>query len=117
MSRRLSVPVEADVASYRGAVADVDDAVAEAALVEELELGARVGRQRRLAPTEDDGPDEQVELVNEPRVDRLCRKVRTSHDEIASGRGLQVVYRAGSDRSAKAASVSHTAIVSYIRRP
>jgi hypothetical protein len=30
-------------------------AVAESALVEELELGARVGWQRRLAPIEDDG--------------------------------------------------------------
>ena len=45
------------------------DAVAESALVEELELGARVGRQRRLAPTEDDGPDEQVALVNQPGLE------------------------------------------------
>src|SRR5437660_8261429 len=77
------------------AVAEVYDAVAESALVEELELGARVGRQRGLAPTEDDGPDEQLALVNQPGLDRLRREVRTAHDEIASGRGLQVVYRAG----------------------
>ena len=42
------------------------DAVAESALVEELELGAHVGRQRRLAPTGDDGPDEQLALIHQP---------------------------------------------------
>ena len=72
------------------------DAVAESALVEERELGARVGRQRRVAPTEDDGPDEQLALVDQPGPERLRREVRTSDEEIASGRGLQLVYRAGS---------------------
>src|SRR5213080_1509399 len=75
------------------AVAEMYDAVAESALVEERELGARVGRQRRLAPTEDDEPDEQVALVNQPGLESLCREVRTSHDEIASCRA-HVVYRA-----------------------
>ncbi|MGH9191560.1 MAG: hypothetical protein ACRDZ0_03685, partial [Acidimicrobiales bacterium] len=70
-AHRMGPPVSSDESkpersrrSGRGflqrAVAEVYDAVAESALVEERELGARVGRQRRLAPTEDDGPDEQV---------------------------------------------------------
>jgi hypothetical protein len=58
----------------------VYDAVAESALVEELELGERVGRECRLAPTEDYGPDEQVALVDQPGFECLCREVRTSHD-------------------------------------
>lgn len=42
------------------------DAVSDSALIEELEVGARVDRQRRLAPTDDYGPDEQLALVNQP---------------------------------------------------
>jgi hypothetical protein len=49
----------------------VYDAVAESALVEELELGARVGRQCRLEPTEHNGPDEQVALINQPGPESL----------------------------------------------
>ena len=46
--------------SGRHAVAQVHDAVPEPALIEELEVRqARAGRQRRLAPTDDHGPDKQ----------------------------------------------------------
>ena len=48
------------------AVAEEYDAVSESALIEELEVGARVGRQRRLAPTDDHGPDEQLALSTSP---------------------------------------------------
>jgi len=58
----------------------VYDAVGESALVEERELGARVGRQRRLAPTEDDGPDEQVALVNQPSRDSSSQRYAGSPD-------------------------------------
>ena len=50
------------------------DAVAESALVEERELGARVGQQRRVAPTEDDGPDEQLALVNQPGLEACAAR-------------------------------------------
>lgn len=73
--------------------AKVYDAVAESALIQELEIGARIDRQRRIAP--DDGPDEQVALVHQPGLEGLCREVRASHEEIAAGRGLQVVHRSG----------------------
>ena len=76
-------------------VAEVDDTVAESALVEQLELDAPVDRQRRLAPIEDDRPDEQLALVDQPGLESLCREVRASHQEIAFGGGLQVAYRAG----------------------
>src|SRR3954468_353565 len=77
------------------AVAEVYDTVGEPALVEELEIGAHVGRQCRLASTEQHGPDEQGTLIHQPSVESLGREVRTSHDEIAPGHGFQVVYRAG----------------------
>jgi len=73
----------------------VYDAVAESALVEESELGTRVGRERRVAPTEEHGPDEQVALVDQPGLESLRCEVRTSHHEIDSGRSLQVTYRTG----------------------
>ena len=72
------------------AVAEVSDTVAESALVKELELGARVGRQRRLAPTRTTGQMNRWHSSNQPGLDSLCREVRTSHDEITSSRGLQV---------------------------
>ena len=71
------------------------DAVSESALVEELEVGAHVGRQRRLAPADDHGPDEQLALVDQPGLESLRREVRTSYGEIAAGCGLQFVYRGG----------------------
>jgi hypothetical protein len=91
----VQVPAIWDAAvPLQRAVAKVYDAVAESALVEERELGTRVGRKRRLAATENDRPDEQLALVNQPGLESLCREVRTSHDKVASGCGLQVVYRA-----------------------
>jgi hypothetical protein len=47
------------------AVAEVHDAVGEPALVHQLELGAHVPRQRRLASTDDHGTDEQVILIDQ----------------------------------------------------
>jgi hypothetical protein len=77
----------------RRAVAEEYDAVSESALIEELEVGARVGRQRRLAATDDHGPHEQLALVNQAGLESLRREVRTSYGEIAAGRGLQLLYR------------------------
>ncbi len=81
-------------------------------LVEELEVGARVGRECGIAPTEDDWPDEELELVDQPCHESLCRKVRATHDEIPAGGGLQVVYRPGSKwRSRRVFAVDVTARV------
>ena len=79
----------------RRAVAEEYDAVSESALIAELEVGARVGRQRRLAATDDHGPHEQLALVNQAGLESLRREVCTSYGEIAAGRGLQLVYRGG----------------------
>ena len=64
-------------------------------LVEELEVGASAGRQCRLTPTEDDWPDEQGQLVDQPGDESLCCEVRATDQQIAPGGGLQVEYRAG----------------------
>ena len=55
-------------------VAEVHRAAVEAALVEQLELdeGACV-REGTLATADEDGDDEQLELVDEPGLDRLGR--------------------------------------------
>src|SRR5918995_6281304 len=81
--------------SSHKAVAELYDAVAEAVLVEELEVGAHVGRQCGLAPTEDDWPDEQLELVDQSGHESLCCEVRATHKEIPTGGCFQVVYRTG----------------------
>jgi hypothetical protein len=48
------------------AVAEVDDAAGESVLIDELKIGARLGRQCGVAPTKYDWPDKQVQLVDQP---------------------------------------------------
>ena len=55
------------------AISEMHDAVSEPALVEELQVAAIATRQRGLASTDDHGPDEEPALVNQPRLERLCR--------------------------------------------
>ena len=55
---------------------DVDDPVAETALVEELEVGARVARKRRLARAEEHRMDEQLTLIDEPGPESVRGEVR-----------------------------------------
>lgn len=72
----------------------MDDAVAESVLIDEREIGARLGRQRGVAPTEDDGPDEQGELIDQPGDERLCCEGRAADQEIPLGGAFQVIDRA-----------------------
>ena len=66
-------------------MAEVDDAAAESVLVDELKIGARVGRQRRVAPTEEEGPYEQGQLVDQPGGERLPCEVRATDQQIRTG--------------------------------
>lgn len=70
-------------ASLLKAVAEVDDAAAESVLLDELKIGARVGRQCGLAPTEHDWPDEQGQLVDEPGDESLCFEVRATDQQVS----------------------------------
>jgi hypothetical protein len=54
------------------AIAEVNDAVSEPALFQEGERDADVVGQCALATTNDDRPEEQVQLVDQPRGDRLA---------------------------------------------
>src|SRR6186997_1889664 len=77
--------------SSPNAVAEVYDTVAESVFVEKLQAGTHVGRQRGVASAEDDRPDEQLELVDQPGHERLCCQVRATDEEIRFGGGLEVV--------------------------
>jgi hypothetical protein len=50
----------------------MNDAVFEAALIEQLELRADVVRQGAFAATDHDRAEEEMALVNQPGVDRLA---------------------------------------------
>ena len=47
------------------------------------------------APTEDDWPDEQGQFVDQPSDESLGCQVRATDQQIPTGGGLQVAYRAG----------------------
>src|SRR4051794_16415100 len=81
--------------SSHNAVAQLYDAVAESVLVEEIEVGAHVGRECGLAATEDHWPDEQSELVDQSGHEGRCREAGATHEEIPTGGCFQVVYRTG----------------------
>jgi hypothetical protein len=70
------------------AVAEVDDVAAEPVLVDEFKIGARVGRQCGVAPTEDDRADEQGELVDQSGDESLCCEARATYQKIPTGGGL-----------------------------
>ena len=60
------------------AIAEVDDAATESMLVDELQIDARVGRQRGGAPTEHDWPHEQCQFDDHPSDDSLRCQVRAA---------------------------------------
>jgi hypothetical protein len=57
--------------SGRDAVADVNNTIAEPALVEELEVGARVARKRGLTRADEYRMDEQLTLIDEPGIESV----------------------------------------------
>src|SRR3954469_15759878 len=96
-ARRSTMPRRPSPRSIRPdeAVAELHDTVVESVLFEELESGAQVGRECAVAPTQDDWPHEQSELVDQPGRKCLCCQVRAPHQEIPGGAGFQVVDRTG----------------------
>src|SRR5262249_51849540 len=84
------VPSKCAWISDRGAVAEIHDTIAEPALVQQLELGARVAGQRGLASTDEYGPDEELAPVAQPGLERVRRDVRAAQGQITRGRGFHV---------------------------
>jgi hypothetical protein len=60
------------VAHGSASVVEVDDAAAKAPLVQQLELGMDAGGQRTLATANEDRPEEEMALVDQPLSDRLA---------------------------------------------
>src|SRR5436309_3393502 len=68
----------------RGAVVEVNHAVAETALVQQFELQADTAGKGLYAASHHDGRYEQVELVDQPGLDRLGCEVGTAHGDVGS---------------------------------
>jgi len=57
----------------------VDDSVAESPFIQQFELQANVVRKGLFAASYHDGRYEQVQVVDEPGLDRLRREVGAAH--------------------------------------
>ena len=68
----------------------VNDALAEATFVEQLELQADICGKSRLAAAHQDRRDEQMELVDQPRLDRVGGEPGTAHGEVTVCRRFQL---------------------------
>jgi hypothetical protein len=77
----------------------IGETISASALINELEVGARVRRQRRLAPTDDRGPDEQLVLVNQPGLRREAFKAGASSRTEADGAIREELRFTGSNTS------------------
>src|SRR4051794_5903884 len=86
-------PARVAVASRPDAVVEVNHAVAEAALVEELELQADMVGEGLFAASHHDGREEQVALVDQPGLDRLGGEVGTAHGDVTSRCRFQLANR------------------------
>src|SRR4051794_14832968 len=83
------------VGSGPDAVPEVHDSVADPTFVQQLEVGARRARKRGLPCADEDGTDQQLALIDEPRVERLRCEVGAADGEIAGGRRLHLAHRDG----------------------
>ena len=63
---------------------EVDDAAAEAALVQQLELGADAVGQGALAAADEDRDEEQLALVDQARGDRLAGELGAADRDVAA---------------------------------
>jgi hypothetical protein len=87
-------------------VPEVDDAVAEAAFVEQLQLDPDTSGQARLAAADDDREHEQVDLVHQPGREGVPGQARTADAEVsiggvleaAHGPGIELVLQPGAGR-------------------
>ena len=67
----------------------MNDAVAEPVLVDERQIGARIGRQCGGAPADDDWPGEQGQLVDEAGDESLRCQVRAPINTSLSAAALR----------------------------
>lgn len=77
------------------AVAETQDSALEPVFVEEFEVDAAGGGQRRFSAANHHGPYVEPALVNQPSCKRLRSEIRTPDGEVILGRGLELAYRNG----------------------
>ena len=89
MSPTCTTGSSAEVSGAAGSspppVAQVDDPVAEAPLVEQAQFQPDASGQSRLATADDDREQEQVDLVHQPGGERVLGQARPTDAEVAVG--------------------------------
>src|SRR5688572_20490418 len=74
---------------------EMDHAVTESALVQQLEPEADVAGQRWIAASHNDGGEKQMALVDQTELQCLRSERRTAHRDIARRSRLQMLDRFG----------------------
>src|SRR5215211_9405979 len=77
------------------AVAEVHDTVAEAVLLQQLQLDAGVAEECGLSFTDEHRIHEELALIDQPGVERVRREGRPTDGQVAGGGRLQVAHRIG----------------------
>src|SRR5215471_21552176 len=73
----------------------MNDAALEAVLVQQLELGPDLIRQRALSATDEDWAEEQVAFVDQARGHGLASELRTADRDVAGSGLLELPDRRG----------------------
>src|SRR5690349_4156486 len=76
-------------------VADVDDAIVESSVVNQLEVESYASRQRRLAAADEDRAQQQHALVDKAVPEGLGRDPRASDAQVRAGALLEPLHRLG----------------------
>jgi hypothetical protein len=75
----------------------VNHAVAETAFVQQLELEADLAGESLDAAAHHDGRDDEVDLVDQPGLDRLSGEIGTAHDQVAPADAFSCRTASGSN--------------------
>ncbi len=93
--RNVAVHVSGGVSDR---VTDVDHAVVESSVVQQLEVESYASRQRRLAAADEDRAQQQHALVDQAVPEGLGRDPRASDAQVRAGASLSRRTASGSNR-------------------
>src|SRR4029450_6472944 len=77
---------------------ELDHAVAESALVQQLQSQADMVGESWIAPSHDDRGEEQATLINQPKLDGLGNERGTAHGNVASRSRFELLDCFGVER-------------------
>jgi hypothetical protein len=97
--RRRADSNVAAAGSRSGPVAEVDDAVAEAAFVQQLQVQPEVVGEGSGAASDHDRREEELALVDETGRERVACQLGAADGEVPFGRRLQAPRRVGVEGS------------------